>query len=161
MIKRLHAGLLSIAIAFPALAAAPVPLGDEGWRELLRNHAGQAMIVHFWGVTCAPCLAELPRWGELRQSRPDLALVLVEADPMPVEARRAEAFLNRAGLEGVESRAIGGLDERQRFQIDPDWAGELPMTLLVGLDGEIEKISGAADFDLVRRWVDREGSTRP
>ncbi|HLN24855.1 MAG TPA: TlpA disulfide reductase family protein [Patescibacteria group bacterium] len=140
--------------AFPVCAA---PLHEGGWPAVLLAHAGQPVIVHVWGMTCAPCQVELPEWGKLRQERPSLALVLVEADPMPVKPERIGAVLAKAGLADAESWVLEDADERQRYEIDPAWGGELPMTLLIGRDGKTVRILGAADFNVVRQWLDTAG----
>jgi thiol-disulfide isomerase/thioredoxin len=77
-----------------ALLILSLPLGSNGsaaledinpfvrgsWKHILNAHAGQPMVVHFWGVTCGPCRVEMPRWGELLKKRPDLNLVPLHSD---------------------------------------------------------------------------------
>jgi thiol-disulfide isomerase/thioredoxin len=142
--------------ALPAGAAELQPLGRGSWQELLAAHAGRPSIVHFWGLTCAPCLAELPRWGELLRERKNLDLVLIAADPMSQEEERIAGTLKRAGLGAVESWGFAGFASRLRFEIDPRWHGELPRTLLVAADGTSKALTGVADLDEVRAWLDAQ-----
>ena len=63
--------------------AAPLAFTRGTWPQLLKAHAGHKTVVHFWGLTCGPCLAELPDWGRLHQANPNFTLVLVAADSIP------------------------------------------------------------------------------
>jgi len=64
MRKAIFGALLLAAIGTPALGAAPDlrPFVRGSWAQLLKAHQGKPIVVHFWGLTCGPCLAELPNW---------------------------------------------------------------------------------------------------
>ena len=34
-----------------------------------QSACGRALVVHFWGVTCGPCRAEMPQWGRFLNER--------------------------------------------------------------------------------------------
>ena len=62
------ARIFRISIVALALAPGLTPLqlfGNGTWQQIREAHAGRPLVVHFWGLTCAPCLAELPLWGRL------------------------------------------------------------------------------------------------
>jgi thiol-disulfide isomerase/thioredoxin len=154
--------LAALLLASAPAAAELRPFGRGSWQELLAAHSGRPTIVHFWGLTCAPCLVELPRWGELVRERKDLDLVLVAADPLAGDEARISATLRKAGLDGAES--WGFADEfaaRLRFEIDRGWRGELPRTLLVGRDGAVTTLPGVADLAAVRQWLDGQSGRTP
>ena len=112
-------------------------------------------MIHFWGLTCGPCLVELPHWGKLLGERPGLKLVLIAADPLPQDPDRVAATLKDAGLEGSESWSFtDGFYERLRYEIDPAWAGELPRTVMIDRDGKATVLPGVADLARVRAWFD-------
>ena len=144
----------ALLLALPASAAEPQPFGRGSWQALRQAHGGRPTIVHFWGLTCGPCLVELPRWGELLRERPDVDLVLVAADPIPEEPARAAGTLAKAGLAEAESWMFADLfNERLRYEVDPRWRGELPRTLLIDRSGTVEVLPGVADLARVRRWL--------
>jgi len=149
--------ILLVLIALPAAAEGPQPFARGSWQALRQAHAGRPTVVHFWGLTCGPCMVELPRWGALRHERPDLDLVLVAADPVPEDPAWATEALAKAGLTGAESWSFADrFADRLLYEIDPQWRGELPRTLLIDRAGRVTTMSGVADLDRVRAWLDAQ-----
>jgi thiol-disulfide isomerase/thioredoxin len=160
-------GLLLVALMLgvvsprSAEAADPSPFERGTWAKLTAAHAGQPTVIHFWGLTCGPCLVELPHWGRLLAERPDLHLVLIAADPLPQEPEQVTATLARAGLSGSESFSFTDrFYERLRYEIDPAWAGELPRTVMVDAAGKATVLPGVADLAQVRAWLDAQSKAK-
>lgn len=148
--------LLALSGAFPALAGEARPFVRGSWQELREQHQGKPTIVHFWGLTCAPCMVEMPRWAKLAEADHALDLVLVDADPVG-KADADAPMLAEMGLSQTENwRFTDDFTERLRYEIDPKWRGELPLTLLIGGDGAVRKIIGSADFKEVQHWLDEQ-----
>jgi len=149
--------LLLLLSVCPAAADDPQPFERGSWQALRAAHAGRPTVVHLWGLTCAPCLTELPHWGALRRERPDLNLVLIAADPVPEQPARAGATLAKSGLDGAESWIFADrFADRLRYEIDPRWRGELPRTLLIDRAGNVAALPGVADLKHVRAWLDAQ-----
>ena len=152
--------LLALVLSLASAAAQSADLqsfGRGSWSKLRAAHDGQPTVVHFWGLTCAPCLVEMPEWGKLRAERPDMKLVLVAADPVPQDPTRVSEMLARADLGKAENWAFADrFNERLRYEIDPAWAGELPRTLLIDRDGKETVLTGVADLAEVRAWLDAQ-----
>jgi hypothetical protein len=152
-------GLASLGLATLGIAHAGDPLSFErgSWAKLRAAHAGQPTVIHFWGLTCGPCLVELPQWGKLLAARRDLKLVLVAADPFPQPTDQVAATLDRDGLAGAESWTFTDrFYERLRYEIDPGWAGELPRTVMISRDGTATVLPGVADLSKVQAWLDAQ-----
>ena len=156
--------LMSVLVASGAALAADGdlrPFKRGSWQQIRRAHEGRAIVVHFWGLTCGPCLVELPNWAKLLAERPDLQLVLVDADPAPQSLEQVTAALDRVGLGKAESWTFTDrFYERLRYEIDGAWAGELPRTLLVARDGTVTVLPGVADLAKVRAWLDAQARPR-
>jgi|SRR6185312_4940214 thiol-disulfide isomerase/thioredoxin len=153
----LVAVLLGLASLATAHASDPLPFERGSWAKLRAAHAGQPTIVHFWGLTCGPCLVELPKWGKLLAERKDMRLVLLAADPLPQPPDELIATLDRDGLGSAESWAFTDrFYERLRYEIDPAWAGELPRTEMIAADGKVTVLPGVADLSKVRAWLDEQ-----
>ncbi len=155
MIRMLFLALVLSLTSAAAQSADLQSFGRGSWSQLRAAHDGQPTVIHFWGLTCAPCLVEMPEWGKLRSERPDLRLVMVAADPVPQDPARVADMLTRANLGKVESWAFTDrFNERLRYEIDPAWAGELPRTMLIDRDGKETVLTGVADLGEVRAWLD-------
>ena len=145
----------------PGQAVKLQPFGRGAWQALRQAHAGQPTVVHFWGLTCGPCLAELPAWGKLARERPDANLVTIAADPAPSKPASLLGALSQAGLSATENWMFDGFSQRLRYEVDPAWQGELPMTVLIDANGAMQATVGLADLAEVRNWLDVQQRTRP
>lgn len=150
--------LLVMAMLTPphhAQAHDSLPFVRGSFAAIRASHTGKPLIVHIWSLTCAPCLTELPVWGLMAAAHRDIALVLIEADrPTDKPDPRAMGRLHSAGLDGVESWVFADrFEDRLRFEIDPDWQGELPRTLLVASNGTVSAVTGPIDATEVERWI--------
>lgn len=159
MMHRSLFAVLALALAATGALAADVrPFERGSWAKLRAAHESKPTVVHFWGLTCAPCLVEMPQWGKLLAERADMRLVLVAADPVPQDTERVTEMLARSGLDKTETWAFADrFNERLRYEIDPAWGGELPRTVLIGRDGKATVLPGVADLAEVRAWLDRQG----
>jgi len=157
MIRAFFLALVLVLTSAGAQSADLQSFGRGSWSKLRAAHDGQPTVVHFWGLTCAPCLVEMPEWGKLQAERPDLRLVMVAADPVPQDPARVSEMLARANLAKAENWAFADrFNERLRYEIDPAWAGELPRTLLIDRDGKETVLTGVADLAEVRAWLDAQ-----
>ena len=162
--KRLFLAFFAVLLAGAASAAAGEPAAFQelkrgSLKALLKAHEGHAVAVHFWGVTCGPCLAELPEWGKLKAEHPGAALVLIHADPLPGRQEALTEIVRKARLAGADNWFFGGeSQERLRFEADPRWQGELPFTLLVSAGGEKKPLVGPADMNEVTAFLTRGSS---
>ena len=155
------ASLTALALFATVVSAATEgelhPFKRGSWQEIRRAHTAQPIVVHFWGLTCGPCRVEMPKWGRLLQERPDLKLIVVDADLVPNTAGAVSETLAKTGLSGAENWIFADdFTERLRFEVDRRWRGEIPMTLLIARDGKTTTIEGAADPAQVRPWLDAQ-----
>lgn len=155
----LRTAVLVLLVAFIASAdAAPERVFErDSYAHIRASHAGQPLVVHLWGMTCGPCLVELPHWGALLRKRPELPLVLIQVDPSSPDARAKR--LVAAGLARAENwSANTEFDEFLRASIDPTWPGDMPRTLLISPGGQVKTIPGTAQMSEVERWLDGVGA---
>ena len=151
--------LLMLTASAPAAEMHPFVRGS--WAKLRAVHAGTPTVVHFWGLTCGPCLAELPHWAQLLRERPDLNLVLIAADPVPEEPGDLSKFLDKMGLAAPESWAFAdNFVDKLQYEIDPRWHGELPRTMLIAGDGKVTAITGVSEPGEIRTWLDEQKVSR-
>ncbi len=157
MTRRLAALLVAVALCGAATHAAGAPRSfvRGSWKVLRQQHAGRPLVVHFWGVTCAPCMGELPKWGTLERSGAGVAIVFVAADPIPIEPPNIEAAIARTGIGQAENWMFADTFlERLRFEVNPAWGGELPYTVLIDRQGRTTTTAGVMDMRELRAWID-------
>lgn len=143
-----------IAGSLPASAGDVQPFVRGSWSEITQAHKGRPLIVHLWGVTCAPCRVEMPEWGKLAARKPAADVVILHAERMPPDPKAVQEMLDDAGLAGADNWAFSdAMLARLRYEIDPKWLGELPMTLLIDADGTRKTIIGSADLGEVEAWI--------
>ena len=158
--RALLAGLLCL-VSWQAAADDMRPFMRGSWAALRQAHQGNPTVVHFWGLTCGPCIVELPRWAALLRERSDLNLVLIAADPVPEEPAELGRFLARAGLSVSENWNFADrFVERLQYEVDPRWHGELPRTMLIGRDGKVTTIAGTSEPADIRAWLDAQAAAR-
>jgi len=162
-VRRIYCAALLIAIAaVPANARAGElkSFVRGSWRSIIANHSGEPIIVHFWGLTCGPCRQEMPEWGKLLAETPDLCLVTVNADMIEDAPEAVQDFLAESGLSRAENWTFDdSFAERLRYEVDPKWQGEIPVTLLIGRDGATRRIEGVAPMAEIRSWFEDAGRT--
>ena len=128
------------------------PFDRDSFTQIRAAYAHKPLVVHIWGLTCGPCLAELPKWGQMRKAHPDMNLVLIQADEGSADA--IEAAVEHAGLKGVDSWSTRSeIDEFERASIDASWVGDMPRTLLISADGEVTTLKGVVDPSVISRWL--------
>jgi thiol-disulfide isomerase/thioredoxin len=153
--------LLLGSAAVAAETATLNPFVRGSWAEIRRAHAGKPTVVHLWGLTCGPCRVEMPHWGALLRERADLALVMINADLVPNEPGAVASMLARTGLAGAENWIFSdGFVERLRYEIDPQWQGQIPLTFLIARDGDVSTIEGVADLAEIRAWLDGQAEAQ-
>lgn len=151
--RSILAGLLATGLARPARAELR-PFARGTWQSLLNANKNHRAIVHFWGITCGPCMTELPVWGKLLRDRPNAPLIMIAADLAPQPDDALVAVLARAGLAGVQSWRFGtAFSDRLYFEVDPEWQGELPRTVLLSADGTQDSWLGDTDFARLGAWL--------
>jgi thiol-disulfide isomerase/thioredoxin len=163
--KVLLLALLMLALAPGSIGSAATdglrPFVRGSWNDIRKAHAGKPTVIHFWGVTCGPCRLEMPNWGKLLAERSDLNLVVINADLVPNEPGAVTAMLAETGLAAAENWTFGdGFVERLRYEIDPQWRGEIPRTILIARDGTTTTIDGVANLESVRAWLDAQSVIR-
>jgi thiol-disulfide isomerase/thioredoxin len=157
--KAIHALLLSslaavaLTLSAPAQALEFKPYARGTFAELRQAHAGRPLVVHFWSVTCAPCLAELPDWARLARDKKGIDIVFVNVDEERDHVR-AGARLEKAGLaSAIHYGFADDLLDRLFFEVDRSWHGDLPFTALIDARGKLVTVTGPVDDPPIAEWL--------
>ena len=104
-------------------------LGGETFR--LSACRGQAVVINFWGTTCAPCVAELPYYEQLKVAYPDVEILAIHHR---AGAKKAEAFLADKGWDHLDF-ALDSKDKGLFTLLNASDA--MPQTIVLNRRGEV------------------------
>lgn len=150
----------ALLIAGQAVAQELKPFQRGSQQQIVSARAGKPFIVAFWSVNCIYCGAELAMFGKLLKKYPRLDLVLVSTDTLADELEIV-AVLEKHALGRVEAWVYADSHaDRLRFEVDPEWYGELPRTYFHGVHESVRAASGKIEQVEVERWIARQSSPR-
>ena len=133
------------APAEPAADTANLPVGTEignlapnfetellsGETFRLSDHRGQVVIINFWGTTCAPCVAELPYYEQLKVAHPDIEILAIHNK---AGAKKAAAFLEDKGWDHLDF----ALDSKEKGLLPLlNAADAMPQTIILNPQGVV------------------------
>lgn len=147
------------------LAAEPVTVEKvdaAGLADLRKNTSGKTRLVTFWGTWCAPCVAEFPEFVTINRMYRHRAFELVTVavndpadEPAVLDFLKKQQASNRNLIFASKDRDVL-IDA-----FDPDWQGEVPLTVLITPEGKVAfRATGAVDPLELRRAVLRELDAR-
>lgn len=132
------------------------PFERGSHRQIVSARAGKPFVVAFWSVNCTYCGAELAMFGKLLKKYPRLDLVLVSTDT-PADDMEIAAVLERHALDRAEAWVFADSHvDRLRFEVDPEWYGELPRTYFHAAKEGVRAASGKIEQADVERWLERQ-----
>jgi hypothetical protein len=146
-------------ISSPVWAGPEIHTLQRGsYRQILAAHQGKPLIVAMWSVSCTHCSADLEIFRKLARQYPAFNLVLISTDTPDVQAEIAGILgkysLLGAGRGKVESWVFAdSFSERLRYEIDPQWYGELPRTYFIDANGKTRGVSGVLNEQATEQWV--------
>jgi peroxiredoxin len=140
------------------LAAEPVALSvadTNALAALRKNDSGKFRLVNFWATWCAPCVAEFDEFITINRMyrHRDFELVLVSLN-QPDEEKPVLEFLKKH--QASNQNLIFGSSNRTPLinAFDPEWQGEVPLTVLINPEGKIiHRESGSIDALALRRAI--------
>jgi thiol-disulfide isomerase/thioredoxin len=154
---RIRTALVTLLLAAASALAAPQsnpphdpPLIDaQGYRKLLDQYRGKAVLITFWATWCEPCRDEYPMLNDLaKQYAPKgLRVVGVDLDEdgdlilmRRFIARYKPVFPNYRKKAGGQSAFVQA--------VLPGWGGAIPASFFYAKDGrQIGHLLGANDRD--------------
>jgi len=122
-------------------------------QAIVAAHQGKPFILALWSLDCVHCREDLEMLGRLQAQYRNLDVVLVATDPLQRAAEIAPVFERYALQRAVSWIFADDFIERLRYEIDPEWYGELPRTYFFAADGKIIAQSGKFQFEPTALWV--------
>lgn len=102
----------------------------EGGDVTLSDYEGQTVVLNFWATWCGPCKSEIPEFREFVSENPDIPVFGIAVDGS-VGKLRQFAKKNRMNYPVLK----GDRSIQEDYKVS-----SLPMTVIVGPDGQIEDV---------------------
>lgn len=146
--------LFVLALLSSSGVAGVRPFLQESLKEITAARSGQPFLLILWSVDCPPCMKELAHLQQLRERFAPASLVLISTDE--AEAHESvDRILVEFGLDRFDNWAFAdGFPERLRYQVDPDWFGELPRSYFYDAGHRRTATSGALTIEQLHQWLD-------
>lgn len=153
--KRVRVSCLMLLL-LPTLAAAEFrPFSSGSLKQITNARSGQPFLLVLWSVDCPPCLKELQEIGQLKSQFTPNGLVLISTDSTDLTAD-VQQILAQYGLADAENwQFTAGFPERLRYQIDPNWYGELPRAYFYDAQHKRAGKSGALSRELLQQFIEQ------
>jgi peroxiredoxin len=148
----------SVKIYMEKLAAEPValqPADAAALKDLRKNDTEKFRLVNFWATWCAPCVAEFPEFVTMNRMyrHRDFELVTVSMN-RPDEEKSVLEFLKKKQSSGRNLIFASADREKLINAFEPDWQGEVPLTVLIAPGGKIlYRETGTIDSLAVKRAI--------
>ncbi|HQR31597.1 MAG TPA: redoxin domain-containing protein [Blastocatellia bacterium] len=121
--------------SLPAIA----PLKPAAFANMLKQRAGNVVVVNFWATWCGPCVAEFPEFVKLDneyKAKGGVRFVHITADDM-TDLKKAATFLKEQ--KSNADQFIQDTEDPQEMidVVFKDWQGVLPATFVYDKTGKM------------------------
>ena len=131
-----------------SLGLAPYVRGD--WEKLVDKRGSGPLVVHFWGVSCGPCLTEMPQWGQFI-AKESARVLFVQVDDVSKDI--TANLVKKMRIDKASNYVVlSKFDEFLRFEIDSKWQGEIPYTVTIDKQGVQKAYAGNTNFKTLEAW---------
>ena len=144
-----------VLLMLPSTAiAASKPFTKQAFTEVSQSFQGKKWLMLMWSLDCPPCFKELSLVGEMLKAKQSLNVVLINVDgDNSLDNEKAEV-IKQFGLSTVTQLNFQeGLEQKSRYQIDPNWHGELPRSYFFEESGKANAKSGLVSKKLLQHWL--------
>lgn len=129
--RQLFLILCVLAMGFSAVSQQAEIVKLDQLQEIIQSKTDHIKVINFWATWCAPCIKELPLFEKLGQERADVKVTLVsmdlDLDPNPEKVHK---FVARKKLQS-QVVILDAKDPAYIDQIDKNWSGALPATIII------------------------------
>ena len=115
----------------------------DGGTVSLSDYRGKTVVLNFWATWCSPCLMEIPTFVKFSQENPDIPVLGIAMDGSPSKL---------AGFARNYNISYPILLSNEQVQSDYK-VSTLPMTVIVGPDGEVKKAHVGIMLEQQLRWA--------
>ena len=131
-------------------------LSVDQMRELLKNDSKKLRVINVWATWCGPCVAEFSELIDTYRMFMvrDFEMFTISTDK-PDSKDNVLEFLQKKNAAITGNYIFGSQNKYDLIEnLDPEWSGEIPYTVIVEPGGEIVwRNSGNLDFYQFRKAI--------
>jgi thiol-disulfide isomerase/thioredoxin len=136
------------------LANGSILFTKERFEQIKQKRLGQKWLTLLWSVDCPPCMKELALVQKLQKNQKKLTVLLINTDTEESSDKERVEIIKHFGLTNLESLHFSdGQESQQRYQVDPQWFGELPRSYFINEQGVFHGKSGLIPETLLTQWL--------
>lgn len=129
---------------------------SEAFETLKQEKLGERWLMVIWSLDCPACFKELKLIQKLQKAQPSKPLNVVyinvdDSDEVAFERKQVLAVYDMQPAKNYYFTE--GQADKSRYQIDPNWYGELPRSYFVDEQGNFKGKSGLLDEKLIKQWL--------
>lgn len=134
-----------------------IPVVDyDGLAPIFAQKSDTTYVINFWATWCKPCVAELPYFLKLHEKYKNqkYKFIFVSLDfPKQIE-KKLIPFLKKNPLPGEVIVLDDSDSNRWIPEVDPEWSGAIPATVVYNSDRKIFAEKSFHDFPELADWVE-------
>lgn len=142
------------AAAKPSITVTQIDI--DGLAKLLKPR-GKPLLINFWATWCDPCREEFPDLVRLYSEYAGrLDMITVSLDDLADIETFVPKFLSEMRSE-IPAYLLRTPDESAAIKlVSPNWAGNLPMTVIYRADGSVSyERNGKFKYDVLKAEIDK------
>ncbi len=136
-------------------------LNDKAFSKLAfekvkQQQLGKRWLMVLWSLDCPACFKELKliKTLQLENKSKALNVIFINADDSDELTLDRKQVLASYGMDDFPNFYFAdGQGDLNRYQIDPQWYGELPRSYFVDEQGKFQGKSGLLDETLIKKWL--------
>jgi len=149
----LCAAILLLSLPWMARAEAARGFTPGSLAQIEKARADGPFVLILWSLDCPPCLHELDFLAAYLDKHPQTDMVLVSTDDPSMQVQVDAMLTNRRLSRRVESWIFAEASaQKLRYQVDPNWYGEMPRSYFYDAAHHRVPLSGAVTEKHFDAW---------
>jgi thiol-disulfide isomerase/thioredoxin len=125
-------------------------------QKIIDSEADGVLVLNFWSIHCPPCIKELPHFNRLETEYQDsnVRILLINLDYVKALDPRFYPFVKKRGIKQEIMILKDQNYTKWTEQVDPDWYGALPATLMIKGDKRHFRFGSYEQYDDLKQDVE-------
>lgn len=146
--------LLNSDLAYANPNVSSLTFSQHSFEQIKKQHLGKRWLMLLWSVDCPPCFKELALVQKLSEKKPNIAVVIINADDHEDATEEREKVIRDFKLSQLPNFHFSDSSATQnRYIIDRTWYGELPRSYFIDKSGKFHGRSGLVSEQLLKKWL--------